>query len=220
MSVMFLPLRLIPVPVQCVVLATVLELFFARDHSLKPLLDDLEGKVFRIHTSDTGVIIFLGFSATKPWVRPVYEGDIDVRIKATTAGFARLCFAREDLDDLIFQQVLTLSGDSEAMLRFKKLFTAANLDWEHELRAVFGDFFGSRVARAAHTLLTAEKKLAESSRQVVTNRLRNMDMPDDKRLQDWQGGVEGILHQISRLKGRVTKSEHKMQILIESGDGR
>jgi len=213
MSVMFLPLRLIPVPVQCVVLTTVLELFFARDDNLKPLLDELEGKVFRIHASDTGVIIFLGFSAARPWVRPVYEGDVDVRIKATTAGFARLCFAREDPDDLIFQQVLSLSGDSEAMLRFKKLFTTADLDWEQELRSAFGDFFGSRVARAAHTLLETEKKLAAGSRQAVSNRLRDMDIPDGKRLQDWQAGVEDVSHQISRLKGRVTRSEHKLEHL-------
>ena len=218
MSVMFLPLRLIPVPVQCVVLTTVLELFFARDDSLKPLLDELEGKVFRIHATDTGVIVFLGFSAARPWVHPVYEGDVDVRIKATTAGFARLCFAREDPDDLICQQVLTLSGDSEAMLRFKKLFTATDLDWEQELRSAFGDFFGSRVARAAHTLLATEKKLAESSRQAVANSLRDMDIPDGKRLQDWQAGVEDVSHKISRLKGRVTRSEHKLEHLNQGGD--
>lgn len=218
MSVMFLPLRLIPVPVQCVVLTTVLELFFARDNSLKPLLEALEGKVFRIHASDTGVIIFLGFSAARPWVHPVYEGDVDVRIKATTAGFARLCFAREDPDDLIFQQVLTLSGDSETMLRFKKLFMTADLDWEQELRSAFGDFFGSRVARAAHAMLVSEKKLAEGSRQMVSNSLRGMDIPDGKRLQDWQTGVENVSHQISRLKGRVTRSEHKLEHLIQGGD--
>jgi ubiquinone biosynthesis protein UbiJ len=218
MSVMFLPLRLIPVPVQCVILTTVLELFFARDDSLKPLLGDLEGKVFRIHTSDTGVIIFLGFSAAKPWVHPVYEGDIDVRIKATTAGFARMCFAREDPDDLESQQVLTLSGDSETILRFKKLLTAADLDWERELRSAFGDFFGSRVARAAHALLATEQKLADGSRQMVTNSLRDMNMPNGKRLQDWQAGVEDVSHQISRLKGRVTRSEHKLEHLLQNRD--
>ena len=212
MSVMFLPLRLIPVPVQCVVLTTVLELFFARDDSLKPMLDDLEGKVFRIHASDTGVIIFLGFSAARPWVHPVYEGAIDVRIEATTAGFARLCFAHEDPDDLIFEQALKLSGDSGAMLRFKKLFVAADLDWERELRAAFGDFFGARVARTAHAMLAAEQKLVESSKQAVSNRLRDMDLPDGERLQQWQAEVEYLSHQVSLLKGRLTRAEHKLAL--------
>jgi ubiquinone biosynthesis protein UbiJ len=218
MSVMFLPLRLIPVSVQCVILTTVLELFFARDDSLKPLLVDLEGKVFRIHASDTGIVIFLGFSAARPWVRPVYQGDIDVRIEATTAGFARLCFARENPDDLIFQKVLKLSGDSETMLRFKKLFIAADLDWEQELRSAFGDFFGSRVANAANAMLAAEKKLACSSKQMITNSLRDMDIPEGKRLQDWQAEVENVSHQISRLKGRVTRSEHKLEHLLQNED--
>lgn len=216
MSVIFLPLRLIPVPVQCVVMATVLELVFSRDESLKPFLNDMEGRVFRIHVRDTNAIMFLGFSRGKAWVHSSYQGEVDVRLNATTSGFARMCFGHEDPDDLVFQQVLKLSGDSDAMLRFKKLFAAADLDWERELRASFGDFFGSRVARAAHALVETEQKLTDSSRQIVTNSLRDMDIPDGERLQAWQAGVEHLAHQISRSKGRVTRLEHKLEHVIES----
>jgi len=217
-SVMFLPLRLIPVPVQCVVMTTVLELVFSRDASLKSYLDDLEGRVFRIHVRDTGALMFLGFSRGKAWVHSSYEGDVDVRLNATTSGFARMCFGHEDPDDLVFQQVLQLSGDSDAMLRFKKLFAAADLDWERELRAAFGDFFGSRVARAAHALVAAEQKLSESSRQAVAGSLHEMDIPDGERLQAWQAGVEHLAHQISRCKGRVTRLEHKLQALSSKAE--
>jgi len=217
MSVMFLPLRLIPVPVQCVVMTTVLGLVFSRDESLKPHLVDLEGRVFRIHVSDTNAIMFLGFKRGKAWVHSSYQGDVDVRLNATTAGFARMCFGHEDPDDLVFQQVLRLSGDSEAMLRFKKLFAAADLDWERELRSSFGDFFGTRVAKAAHALVAAEKKLAKGSKQMVNNSLRDIDLPDSARLQDWQAGVEHLSHQISRYKGRLTRLEHKLEQLTETG---
>ena len=218
MSVMFLPLRLIPVPVQCVVMTTVLELVFSRDASLKPYLDDLDGRVFRIHVRDTNAVMFLGFSRGKAWVHSSYQGDVDVRLNATTSGFARMCFGHEDPDDLVFQQVLQLSGDSDAMLRFKKLFAAADLDWERELRAAFGDFFGSRVARAAHALVAAEQKLSESSRQAVASSLHEMDIPDGERLQAWQAGVEHLAHQISRSKGRVTRLEHKLQALSSKAE--
>jgi len=210
MSVMFLSLRLIPVPVQCVVMTTVLELVFARDEKLKPYLADLEGRVFRIHVRDTNAVMFLGFSRGKPWVHPSCDGEADVRMNATTAGFARMCFGHEDPDDLVFQQVLKLSGDSDAMLRFKKLFHAADLDWERELRATFGDFFGSRVAKAAHLLVEAERKLAEGSKQAVSSSLRQMDLPDGERLQTWQAGVEQVSHKISRIKGRITRLEHRL----------
>ena len=211
MSVMFLPLRLIPVPVQCVVLTTVLSLVFSRDASLKPLLKELEGRVFRIHVRDTDAIMFLGFARGKAWVHSSHNGQVDVRLSATTAGFARMCFAHEDPDDLVFQQVLKLSGDSEAMLRFKKLFAAADLDWERELRAAFGDFFGIRVAKAAHALVAAEQRAADASKQLVAERLRDMELPDGERLQQWQAGVEQLAHQISKTKGRVTRLEHKLE---------
>ena len=216
MSVMFLPLRLIPVPVQCVVMTTVLGLVFSRDESLKPYLRDMEGKVFRIHVRDTDAIMFLGFTRGKAWVHSTYDGIVDVRLNATTAGFARMCFGHEDPYDLVFQQVLKLSGDSDAMLRFKKLFAAADLDWERELRSSFGEFFGSRVARAAHALVAAEQKVADGSLQAVSNSLRDMNMPDAERLQAWQAGVEHLSHQISRSKGRVTRIEHRLEHLQEN----
>ena len=206
-----MPLRLIPVPVQCVVMTTVLELVFARDENLKPFIADLEGRVFRIHVRDTGAVMFLGFTRGKPWVHASHDGEADVRMNATTAGFARMCFGHEDPDDLVFQQVLQLSGDSDAMLRFKKLFAAADLDWERELRASFGDFFGTRVARAAHILVETEQKLAASSRKMVQEGLSGIDLPNGERLQNWQAGVEQLSHKISRIKGRVTRLEHKLE---------
>ncbi len=209
MSVMFLPLRLIPVPVQCVVLSTVLELFFSRDASLAPLLEALDGKVFRIHVRDTGAVIFLGFKRGKVWVHSAHDGEVDVRLDATTAAFARLCFAHEDPDELVFEQVLKLSGDSEAMLRFKKLLAAADLDWERELRDAFGDFFGSRVASAAHALVAAEKRVAAGAQKILEEQLKGMKIPDGDRTQAWQAGVEDLHRKISRLKGRVTKAEHR-----------
>ena len=211
MSVMFLPLRLIPVPVQCVVMSTVLDLVFSRDESLKPYLNDLEGRVFRIHVRDTNAIMFLGFSRGKAWVHSSYQGEVDVRLNATTAGFARMCFGHEDPEALVFQQVLTLSGDSEALLLFKKLVAAAGLHWAREVRSALVGFFVAEWARAAHALVDAEQKLADSSRQAVNNSLRDMDIPDGERLQAWQAGVEHFAHQISRTKGKVTRLEHKLE---------
>jgi len=211
MSVMFLPLRLIPVPVQCVILSTVLELFFSRDKSLVPLLEALNGKVFRIHVRDTGAVIFLGFKQGRSWVHSNHDGEVDVKLDATTAAFSRLCFAHEDPDELVFEQVLKLSGDSEAMLRFKKLLAAADLDWERELRDAFGDFFGSRVATAAHALVAAEKRVTAGAQKILEERLQGIDMPDGDRSQAWQAGVEDLHRKISRLKGRVTKAEHRAE---------
>jgi len=207
MSLMFLPLRLIPPPVQAVVLATVLDLFFSRDQDLRPLLDELEGRVFRIHVRDTGAVFWLGFRAGRPWVHTTCDRPPDVKIEATTAGFARLCFAHEDPDDLVFQRVLKLSGDSEAMLRFKKLLQEADIDWERELRAGFGEYFGARVARAARALAAAEARVSEASHEALRQCLRDMDIPDSRRFDALQAGVEEATRRATRLKGRVTRLE-------------
>lgn len=216
MSVMFLPLRLIPLPVQCVVMSSVLDLAFSRNNELSEHLDGLNGKVFRIHVSDTNTVMFLGFKSGRTWVHADHQGEVDVRIESAVTGFARMCFAKEDPDDLVFKQVLKLSGDSESMLRFKKLLAAADLDWEKELRAIFGDFFGTRVAKAAHALVAAEAKLSSSSKDMLQDCLNGMDTPNQQRLQTWQAGVEQLSHQISKLKGKTTRLEHRSDALESS----
>jgi len=216
MSVMFLPLRLIPLPVQCVVMSSVLDLAFSRDASLNEHLDGLNHKVFRIHVTDTNTVMYLGFKSGRTWMHAKHSDEADVRIEATMAGFARMCFAKEDPDDLVFQQVLKLSGDSEAMLRFKKLLAAADLDWERELRAIFGDFFGARVAKAAYALVAAEAKVSATSKDMLQDCLKNMQTPDQQRLQAWQAGVEQLSHQVTKLKGKTTRLEHRSDALQAS----
>ncbi|MDQ6995350.1 MAG: SCP2 sterol-binding domain-containing protein [Mariprofundaceae bacterium] len=213
MSVMFLPLRLIPLPVQCVVISTVLDLAFSRDTSLKEHLDGLNQTVFRIHVSDLSSTFYLGFKAGKTWVHPMHTGDVAVEITASTSGFARMCFAHEDPDELVFQQVLQLSGDSEAMLRFKKLLAAADLNWEDELRSSFGDFFGTRVAKAAYALVKAEQKISSASKESLQHYLDRIKNPNQQRLQTWQAGVEQLAHQNNRIKTKITRLEHRVEHL-------
>jgi len=217
MSLMFLPLRLIPAQVQAVVLTTVLNLFFSRDDSLSALIEGMEGRVFRILVRDTNMVFYMGFRAGKPWVHTSFDGDADVRIDATTAGFSRLCFAHEDPDDLVFQQVLKLSGDSEAMLRFKKLLQTANIDWERELRASFGEYFGGRVAQAAKALIKMETKTSSASHDAVRQWLKQMDIPDHERFEAWQAGVEDATRKISRMKAKMTRLEKLAQSISPVG---
>jgi len=211
MSVMFLPLKLIPVPVQCVVLASVLQVFFKDNPQLASTLDDLEGKVFRVFIKDTGAVLFIGFKAGTVWVHPSSEQRSDVKIESTVTGFARLSFAKEDPDALVMQQVLKLSGDSQAMLLFQKLLHELDLDWELELRRAFGDFFGRKVAKAAYGLIDAEKKMREQSTKFIDHALRSMDTPSAENLQLWQAGVESVSRKVNKLQRQLDKLEHKMQ---------
>lgn len=211
MSVMFLPLKLIPVPVQCVVLASVLQVFFKDNEALAVVLDDLEGKVFRVFIKDTGAVLFIGFKAGSVWVHPSSEQRPDVKIESTVTGFARLSFAKEDPDALVMQKVLKLSGDSQAMLLFQKLLHELDLDWELELRRTFGDFFGRKVAKAAYGLIEAEKKLREQSTKLIDQALRGIDTPSAENLQLWQAGVESISRKVNKLQRQLDKLEHAIQ---------
>jgi len=209
MSVMFLPLRLIPVPVQCVVLGSVLQVFFKDNPKFEDVLDSLEGKVFRVFIKDTGAVMFIGFKGASVWVHASSKQRPDVKIESTTAGFARLSFAKEDPDTLVMQKVLKLSGDSESMLLFQKLLEQLDLDWELELRRAFGDFFGRKVAKAAYALVEAEKRVQQSSTKLIDDALKAMDTPSAERLQLWQAGVESVSRKVNKLQRQLDKLERQ-----------
>ncbi|MDQ6979032.1 MAG: SCP2 sterol-binding domain-containing protein [Mariprofundaceae bacterium] len=210
---MFLPLRLIPIPVQCVVAATVLNLGLQREPELLEQAYDLDGHIFRIHVRDTGALFFLSFQGGQAQVHPRYDGAVNVRISAETSGFARMIFNHEDPDELVFRQLLTLSGDSESMLRFKKLMQHADVQWEQELERAFGNFFGRRVAKAARAAIEAEEKIRLNIYDTLQQGLRAIDTPDEQRVQQWQAGVEHLQHRLSRLEQQVVRDEHQVDHL-------
>lgn len=206
---MFLPLKLIPVPVQCVVLGSVLQVFFKDNPKFEAMFDKLEGKVFRVLIQDTGAVMFIGFKQGSVWVHPSTTMRPDVKIESTTAGFARLSFAKEDPDTLVMQKVLKISGDSESMLLFQKLWEQLDLDWELELRRSFGDFFGRKVAKAAHALVAAERRAQLGSTKLVDGVFKAMDVPSEDRLQLWQAGVESVSRRVNKLQRRLDKLERQ-----------
>lgn len=216
MNVMFLPLRLIPVPVQCVVAATVLNLGLQREPELLEQAYDLDGHVFRIHVRDTGALFFLTFKGGRAQIHPRHDGEVHVRISAETSGFARMIFNHEDPDELVFRQLLTISGSSESMLRFKKLMQHADVQWEQELESAFGNFFGRRVAKAARTAIETEEKIRHNIHDTLQQGLRDLNTPDEQRVQQWQAGVEHLQHRLQRLEQRVVRNEHQVHRLHQS----
>ncbi len=209
---------MIPQAVQCVVIGSVFNLVLLRENGLRDLARDLDGKVFRVHVRDIGLLFYLLFEDGLVRVHPEHRENVDVRISADSEGFARMLFEQEDVDDLVFRQLLRVSGDSESMLRFKKLMQAADIDWERELRAAFGDFFGRRVASAARALVATEQRMREGVQQSLQQGLRRMDVPDQQRLQNWQAGVEHGQHRIRRLEQRILRLEHRLQALQHSSE--
>jgi phage shock protein A len=43
-----------------------------------------------------------------------------------------------------------------------------------------------------------------------------MQTPDQQRLQAWQAGVEQLSHQVTKLKGKITRLEHRSDALQAS----
>ncbi len=211
MSVLFLPLRLIPQSVQCVIISTVLNLVLLRDDKLRALAYDLENRVFRVHVRDQGFLFYLLFHDGQVQTHPSHDGDADVRITAETAAFARMIFDHEDPDDLVFRQLLRISGDSESMLRFKKIMQAADVNWETELQSAFGHFFGRRIAQAAKKLMDTEEKLRQNIHHSLQQQLSDINIPDQQRLQQWQAGVEHLQHRQQRLEQRIRRLEQRWQ---------
>ncbi len=210
MSIMFLPLHLIPRPVQAIVIASTLDLLLSRKPELAAMLDPLEGRTFKITVRDQQNVFYLGFRQAKAWVHTEYQGDIDVEVEGSLSGFARLSFAKENPDHLVLQRALSLSGDSEVMLAFKNLLNTADFDWEAELRHGFGDYFGARVAKLAKSIIKLDQKASQHLQENLQQGLENIGTPNQRQLQQWQAGVESLQRKVQRLQQRIDRCERHM----------
>ncbi|MDX8378227.1 MAG: SCP2 sterol-binding domain-containing protein [Mariprofundales bacterium] len=220
MSIMFLPLQLVPHPARCVVLATVLNMYFMRQQTKQPelvtLLDELANCMLRIHITDANSTLFIGFSNGRVWVHPSSNKEADVCMQANTATFVRLCFAKEDPDELILQGVLQLSGDSAGMLRCKNLLIAADLDWEQELRSAFGEFFGAQVAETAKKLLSVQHSMQThftQQQQQITQKmssqcLSKLDIPNIQAIEHLENDARELAKTLKNLQQRVHKLDN------------
>jgi len=210
---MFLPIRLIPISVQCIVLNTALDMLLSRSNDVNDALDALDGSVIKVHVSDISQVFFLGFKQHNVWVHPTHEQTVDVVLESSSTGFARLCFNAEDADELVLQKVMTLSGDSHTMLQFKKLFEKMDMDWDATLKNAFGYRFGKRVSRAAKKLIALDLSCQKSANHWTQQQLLQAGVPDQQRFEAWLAGVEALQRQSQQLNKRLKRAQRNVKSL-------
>jgi len=210
---MFLPIRLIPISVQCIVLNTALDLFLSNAKDLEGTLDALDGSVIQINVSDIQQVFFLGFEQHNIWVHPKHHQNADVILESSTTGFARLCFNGEDADELVLQKVMRLSGDSHIMLQFKKLFEQMDMDWDVTLQHAFGYRFGKRVSSAAKKLIELDQQCQVGGHAWAQRQLLRQGVPNEQRFEACLAGVEELQRQSQQLNKRMQRAQRYLKSL-------
>ncbi|MDQ6962129.1 MAG: SCP2 sterol-binding domain-containing protein [Mariprofundaceae bacterium] len=210
---MFLPIRLIPLSVQCIVLNTALDLLLTRSNVLGDTLSALDGVVIEVKVSDVNEVFFLGFKQQKAWVHPTHDSHVDVTLEANTTGFARLCFNGEDADELVLQKVLKLSGDSHAMLQFKALFEKMDMNWFDSLKHAFGYRFAKRVRLAAYGLIEKDQQCQQQLKTWVQQKLLQQGTPNHQHFEAWVAGIEELERQKQQLTKRVQRAQRQLKSL-------
>lgn len=125
-SVIGIPGRFIPYPVQKQVLSLVLNQAF-REPLHHGELDFLEGAKVRIRVTDLNIdwLISVGSDSFIPIER---ELEDDVRISGESPDFILLATRQADPDTLFFQRRIRIEGDTELGLGVKN--TMDSMDWD------------------------------------------------------------------------------------------
>jgi len=125
-SVIGIPGRFIPYPVQKQVLSLVLNQAF-REPLHHGELDFLEGAKVRIRVTDLNIdwLISVESDSFTPLER---ELEDDVRISGESPGFILLATRQADPDTLFFQRRIRIEGDTELGLGVKN--TMDSMDWD------------------------------------------------------------------------------------------
>jgi len=198
----FVPLRLVPAPVFCVMAETALLLALERNEEARAMLDALEGIALRAHLEDLALGIDLWVEQGRVFVRPAGARTPSARVRGNTAAFARLLLG-EEMEALVMRREIVADGDGDAMLRMQRWLQLLRPDWERALKDAFGEAVGARVASGLRTLAKAAAATEKQARRWLQGTLRASGVASRSELERLRAGAEHLWHRIDRLQQRL-----------------
>ncbi len=120
------PLRVVPVPIQNVVVERAINHIF-RDQLSDGDLDFLEGHFLHIEVTDLGYHWIISKLKDRLALFPIGV-ESSVSIRGSSREFVLLASRREDPDSLFFQRKLIIDGDTEMGLMIKNSMDCVDLE--------------------------------------------------------------------------------------------
>lgn len=171
------------------------------------LLDHVAGKSLEIRIATTPFRIRIEAAGDRIEIGRGGDASADAMIEGTPLSLARL--AAPDPAQSFKSGGLQISGDAEVAQDFRKLFAAAQPDFEEELSRITGDVFAHHLARLARGALQFGLKARDTFAQNVAEYLteEGRDVPARPEVEAFLAGVDEVREATDRLEARLERLE-------------
>lgn len=184
------------------------------DPSTRAALAGLEGKLFRLEISGTGLDIFIMPLAEGVQLSGQFDGNVDTHVNGTITDFVEL-ITSDDAPSTLINGGITLQGDSAPLLELQSILHKLDLDWESALADVIGDVPAHQIGRLARKGINFGRKTADSLQRQIDEYLHEEArvLPTSTELKGFYEDVTKLNLAAERLDARVQRMQKKLDEL-------
>ncbi len=190
-------------------LESILNRNIAGSSRARGLLAQVAGRSFELRLASTP--LRLRFIAGNEGLTIAAGGDApaDATIEGSPFAYARLAFG--DPAQSIRAGGAQVAGDAEVAQAFRKLFEAAQPDFEEELSRLTGDVAAHHLANVARGAARFARRAGETFAQNVSEYLteESRDLPLRYEVEEFLAGVDSLREAADRLEARLAALERR-----------
>ncbi len=179
------------------------------DPELRQLLDELEGRRFRLRFSDIDRQIDLCVQDGAVFTVPSWEHEADLVIEGTVVAVMRMVFSRDRNPTRI--EGVAFTGDVKLAQRLHQLLSQAEFDWEEMLAAKTGDiparYIGNLLRWGRRNLAGSDSTLATKLHDTLVH--QKQVLPTRERVEEFMDDVDTLQADADRLEKRIARLERR-----------
>lgn len=186
-------------------LQTAINHALALDDTMPDKIAALQGKVLEIIIAPLGVNFFITFAKQQLQLLDTHATPADATITSSPLGLIRLSFLPVSQARSLFNDKITLTGDTELGYEVKKLFAELDIDWEGHLAHFTGDVVAHQLGSMVRKGLAFKKHVMESLHHNITNYMHEelRLFPAGEEVHDFFNDIDELTHDVERLQAQI-----------------
>lgn len=182
----------------------------ALDTDMPTKLAPLNGRVLKLVITPLSFSFFLLFTPDGIQLLEEYADSIDTTIHSSPLGLIRLSLLPASKVRSLFNDQITLSGDTELGQKVKQLFDQIDIDWEGHLAQFTGDAIAYKLGSIVRQGFAMKQRFGEAMQQNVTEYLQEelRAFPPREEINDFFNDVDELALHVERLSAHVNQLTH------------
>lgn len=177
------------------------------DDTMPDKLAPLHGKLVEIIIAPLDVRFFMAFETQQLHLLTSASRPADTTIRSNPLGLIRLSFLPASKTRSLFNDTVTLSGDTQLGQDIKRLFDSLDIDWEGHLAHFTGDVVAYHAGSLVRKGKQLQAQISHSLRDNLAEYLQEESQmfPPKEEVMDFFHDVDALAMDVERLQAHINR---------------